>query len=88
MIFEVMCEKTKQEVGKLFETVAHRFIPYVSMHEFEALLFSNSVILSNELKVQQTVIGDILRTYSDPEAINHETAPSKRHCVACSLAER
>jgi hypothetical protein len=57
-----------------------RFIPYVSMHEFEALLFSDAYVLSEIMKVKPTDIEKILKNYDNPEEINHgvETAPSKR----------
>jgi hypothetical protein len=80
--FQVMRQKTKQEVDKLFaaEDSARRFIPYVSMHEFEALLFSDSNILAEALHVQQKEIDAILAKCVEPEAINDSriTAPSKR----------
>ncbi|MDE6032713.1 MAG: DUF4276 family protein [Muribaculaceae bacterium] len=59
------------------------FIPYIQLHEFEALLFSDIMVLQidypdvsrniEKLKAQTDLIGD-------PELINHnpETAPSKR----------
>jgi hypothetical protein len=80
--FGVMCQETKQEVDKLFaaQNAARRFIPYVSMHEFEALLFSDSNILAKALQVQQKEIDAILAQCREPEAINDSrlTAPSKR----------
>lgn len=65
------------------------FIPYIQLHEFEALLFTdimslkldypNSLKNIERLKAQTDVIGD-------PELINHkpETAPSKR-IINCLL---
>ena len=78
--FEVMCQETKREVEKLFANAARRFIPYISMHEFETLLFSDPAILANGLGVQQVAIDDILRKCGEAEAINDkpDTAPSKR----------
>ena len=59
---------------------AERFIPYVSMHEFEALLFSNAEVLAKKLGVNISAINSILDTYDSPEDINNSqvTAPSKR----------
>lgn len=68
-----------------FETKISRrnFIPYIQLHEFEALLFSDIIKLQidypnatkeiEKLKIQTDNIGN-------PEMINHglETAPSKR----------
>lgn len=65
------------------------FIPYIQLHEFEALLFSDIMALQvdypdsikeiEKLKFQAEAIGD-------PELINHrpETAPSKR-IISCLL---
>ena len=59
-----------------------RFIPYVSMHEFEALLFSDCARFAES--VGQPAIAcpmeAILTQFGEPEAIDdsRETAPSKR----------
>ena len=57
-----------------------RFIPYMAMHEFEALLFSDEKILASELNVEQNTIAAIIEQCKEPENINNskETAPSKR----------
>ncbi|QMV16753.1 DUF4276 family protein [Vibrio spartinae] len=57
-----------------------RFIPYMAMHEFEALLFSDEAILADELGVGVENITAILTECKEPEKINNsrETAPSKR----------
>ena len=57
-----------------------RFIPYVSMHEIEALYFSDPAVLAARLGVRQKDIDDILREFGEPEQIddNPQTAPSKR----------
>ena len=64
-----------------------RFIPYVSMHEFEALLFSDPRILAEQLRVAQADVEVILTKCGEPEAINDSsmTAPSKR---LANLSER
>ncbi|MGE5343633.1 MAG: DUF4276 family protein [Candidatus Omnitrophota bacterium] len=58
----------------------NRFIPYIQMHEFEALLFSNASVLSDAIDVSQKQIEEIINRYNDPEEINDgpKTAPSKR----------
>lgn len=59
-----------------------RFIPFVVMHEFEALLFSDCNVLAHS--IGQPELDPILRAIRDqffsPEEINDspETAPSKR----------
>lgn len=60
---------------------SQRFIPYIQMHEFEALLFSDSQILSSEIEVESSSIEAILNRYhNEPEMINQdpENAPSKQ----------
>jgi len=75
-------EATKEQVKYLFgcHGASRRFIPYVSMHEFEALLFSGPKKLAEHLHVAQDKIDRILEECGDPEDIDDspETAPSKR----------
>jgi hypothetical protein len=64
------------------------FIPYVQMHEFEALLFSDSCTLAEvlcsfsdtDVDGLKQHIGEILRDAGEPEAINdnYHTCPSRR----------
>jgi hypothetical protein len=61
--------------------VTRRVIPYVSMHEFEALLFSDAQVMSEKLNVEIAAFNAVLRAAAgNPEAINDSpvTAPSKR----------
>jgi len=63
-----------------------RFTPYVQMHEFEALLFSNPVILADKLESSlKTCFENIRDQFSSPEEINdnYETCPSRRIKHAC-----
>jgi hypothetical protein len=73
---------TKARVNKLFQDLdsERRFIPYVSMHEFEALLFSEPQKLAEQLNVSQSKIDKILSDCGEPENIDDspQTAPSKR----------
>lgn len=73
---------TKAKVNSLFMNCnsEKRFIPYVSMHEFEALLFSEPQILANQLNVSQSEIEKILSECGEPENIDDSPskAPSKR----------
>jgi hypothetical protein len=58
-----------------------RFIPYVQMHEFEALLFSDPKRLAEGLELpDDAVVRGIRDQFHCPEEINdnHQTAPSKR----------
>jgi len=73
---------TAEKVNELFEAQRpnKRFIPHIAMHEFEALLFSDSEVLADELGIQQSEITAVLESCGEPEAINNRptTAPSKR----------
>lgn len=73
---------TKDKVNDLFRDCGSekRFIPYVSMHEFEALLFSEPQKLAKQLNVTQLKIDRILSECGEPENINDSPgkAPSKR----------
>jgi hypothetical protein len=79
---EIINIETEKEVQKLFpeQNRGHRFIPYVSMHETEALYFCDPAIVAEALDINQSKIESILSEYDGPEAINDsfETAPSKR----------
>jgi len=52
----------------------------ISMHEFEALLFSNPSTLAAHLGVSQAAVDEILAECGEPEAIDDSplTAPSNR----------
>jgi len=58
----------------------NRFIPFIAVHELEALLFSDSSILAKGINIPEEKILKILEECKEPEAINNssETAPSKR----------
>ena len=59
-----------------------RFLGYLSLHEFEGLLFSSPSIIAKTLNAQnrENEINRIRNSFSSPEEINDnpETAPSKR----------
>ena len=72
-------ENLQQALG---ESIAdRRFIPYIQLHEFEALLFSNNkgfeYLWKDDMSSKTKNIGD---SFENPEDINSapETAPSKR----------
>lgn len=79
---EVMNAATAAEVEKLFpdHDPVRRFIPYVSMHEIEALYFSVPKVVAEKLGVKPKQIEAIVRECGEPEKINDnsQTAPSKR----------
>ena len=59
-----------------------RFVPYIQLHEFEALLFSDPQKLEERFDRRNAEIGRLVQIaeQSNPELINdgNETAPSKR----------
>ena len=78
-------EAFAEDVGADVADGARRFIPYLQLHEFEALLFANVAKLDEALSVLQgrsriDALRHILDKCGSPEEINEgaETAPSKR----------
>ena len=74
---EIMKE-IKEQFGDYI--ALQRFTPYISMHEFEALLFSDTTILAETLKVKQTILDKVIQECGEPENINDnpDTTPAKR----------
>ena len=74
-----LMEKLTEKVG---ENAMRRFIPYVQMYEFEALLFScpEKMALGMDRMDLTQSFSDIANGFDSPEAINNspQTAPSKR----------
>ncbi|MFC1677983.1 DUF4276 family protein [Planctomycetota bacterium] len=75
-------QATAQKVEELWPECnpSKRFIPYITIHEFEALLFSNPTILAQKLDVRKSRVDIILTECGEPENIDDspQTAPSKR----------
>jgi Domain of unknown function (DUF4276) len=75
-------DAVQQEVNDLFpdQRPSDRFIPFMALHEFEALLFSDSEALASGLNIDEGEITAVLEECGEPEAINNspQTAPSKR----------
>ena len=69
-----------KDLGGEFE--ARRFLPFVVMHEFEGLLFSNCQAFAEAMARPQLAqqFQDIRQQFANPEEINDSpvTAPSKR----------
>lgn len=78
----IINQATAEQVQLLFpeQNRERRFIPYVSMHETEALYFSDPACLAGFLGVDQHRVDAILTECGEPEKINDHstTAPSKR----------
>jgi len=70
------------ELGESFDGA--RFLPYIQMHEFEALLFSDTKVLAEAVPRPdfQASFDAIVQECGEPEGIDDgpETAPSKRIC--------
>jgi hypothetical protein len=66
------------------ESVRHRYIPYLQLHEFEGLLFNDIQIFRDHVPEYELVdIDELEKTFADynnPEMINNnkETSPSHR----------
>lgn len=78
---------TQQRVKELYgeNDSDRRFISYVAMHEFEALLFSGPEKLAEVLQVSRSKIDKIINECGEPENIDDSpnTAPSKRLETLC-----
>lgn len=64
------------------------FFPYIELHEFEAMLFSDVTKLEETyFEYDLTALKECVKLQSNPELINNgpETAPSKRiiNCINC-----
>ena len=70
----------REHMGTDFDQ--NRFIPYVSMHEFEALLFSDCRGFAGSIEHPEigSAMQEVLDQFGNPEKIDdsQETAPSKR----------
>lgn len=72
-------ELREQEIGR--DIGSRRFIPYIQLHEFEALLFSSDVGFNGLFTLKEAdELSKIVEGYPNPEEINSspEGAPSKR----------
>jgi len=75
-------EATRTQVVSLFpgRQAERRFIPFVAVHKFEALLFSDAGILAGQLGIDESNVATVISACGSPEKINNNplTAPSKR----------
>lgn len=77
---QFLCDGMKADIAP---ELALRFIPYIQIHEFESLLFSNISIFKNifdSKSMKFSILEDAVREFSNPEEINSRPtlAPSKR----------
>lgn len=90
--------KRVAEMEKLLEEDLdfHRFIPYIQLHEFESLLYSDTLEMEEWLSLYNKIPSDhftmIKNSFpgSNPELINEsrETAPSKRILAICDSYDK
>lgn len=82
MIAEKLNMAAKEQICQDYAKFSpdNRYFPFTAVHEFEALLFSDSRVLAENLGIDQTEVDEALTQCGSPEAINNspETAPSKR----------
>ncbi|MBM4027097.1 MAG: DUF4276 family protein [Planctomycetes bacterium] len=78
-ILETAMQRALEEAYPL-SNAERRFIPYIEMHEFEALLFSDARILAEKTDIDISAIHRILDEHGEPEEINDDPqqAPSKQ----------
>lgn len=82
-IFDRMCflfDKMKEGIGAKYQA---RFIPYIQLHEFEGLLFSDITVFPKNFTKEELDFGileDAIQKSNTPEEINNapHTAPSER----------
>ena len=82
----MLADNAKDRVAELERCISEdfndrRFLPYIQMHEFEALLFSDNKGLKEYFSEEEaTLTGEIVDAYENPEDINThpQNAPSKR----------
>lgn len=84
---ECMCKNSHSEQANALEQALskdindRRFVPYIQLHEFEALLFSNNSGFEKYFDVIQSKDTlKIIKEFDNPEDINNKpaTSPSKR----------
>ena len=79
---EILESATHNEIVSIFDDceAEKRFTPYIEMHEFEALLFSDADTLAEKTEIDLALIRRIIETHDNPEEINDNpaNAPGKR----------
>ena len=80
---ERMCILFARMQEDIPEEMRNRFVPYIQLHEFEGLLFSNMEAFYRNFSDEEMdfkVLEDAVAKFENPELINDspQTAPSKR----------
>ncbi len=83
-IADILNQAARRELEKEMNAdklkINQRFLPFMMVHEFEALLFSDVQTLADEIGVSEAEVRQVLEECGSPEQINNspQTAPSKR----------
>lgn len=78
--WKFLCDKMKDDIST---DLSSHFIPYIQIHEFESLLFSDIGVFKDNFdkkEMDYTILEDAIREFANPEEINSRPtlAPSKR----------
>ena len=79
-------EKFKDDINSIFSN--NRFFPYIQLHEFESLLFSdiNEIVKAdpewNQREALISSLSKIVNEYPNPEEINNSPSTSPSHRLA------
>lgn len=78
--WKFLCDRMRADISP---ELANRFIPYMQIHEFESLLFSDITVFKDNFdkkEMDYSILEDAIREFSNPEEINSRPtlAPSKR----------
>lgn len=79
-IANILNTRAKDIISEEYPELGKRYVPFLAVHEFEALLFSDSEVLARHLKINKEEIEAVLSECGSPECVNTgiNTAPSKR----------
>jgi hypothetical protein len=82
-------ERFKEDIGHA------RFLPYIQLHELEALLYTDPAKMHQVLSMDRKLLpsnhfSDICAKYQSPEHINDspQTAPSRRILAVCPTYDK
>lgn len=78
--WQFLCERMKADIAP---ELSSRFIPYIQIHEFESLLFTDINVFKDNFdkkEMDYSILEDTVNDFSNPEEINSRPtlAPSKR----------
>lgn len=83
-------QELQRDLAQHAPVANRRFIPYIQLHEFEALLFTDPAVMEEWLGLNRQLAAGCFATitaaYENPEHINDspKTAPSKRIQALCA----